>query len=119
MSSNSVKPNPNPEPEIENSSPEGSKPQLKPYGGPGGGHHVPAKKAFEGAQNYDMNKALAIPNEELSRLNVNHGLITGAQMKAYKAFAATGKTLTWEAVSTIETNALIRVAWNKAQQEQR
>ncbi|WP_183574641.1 hypothetical protein HDF18_01245 [Mucilaginibacter sp. X5P1] len=51
---------------------------------------------------------LAIPNEELSRLNVDHGLITGAQMKAYKAFAATGKTLTWETVSTIETNALIK-----------
>jgi RHS repeat-associated protein len=80
---------------------------LKPYGGPGGGHHVPAKSAFEGAPNYDLNKALAIPNDELARLGVNHGTITGAQMKAYKAFASTGAPLTWNAITTIETNALI------------
>src|SRR6185503_6909094 len=35
---------------------------LKPYGGPGGGHHVPAKAAFKGAPGYHPNKALAMPN---------------------------------------------------------
>ena len=54
-----------------------------------------------------MNKALAIPNSELARLNINHGLVTGAQMKLYKTFAATGEKLTWDAVSTIETKALV------------
>jgi hypothetical protein len=42
--------------------------ELKPYGGKGGGHHVPAKKAFEGAPGYDPNKALAIPNAVLKEL---------------------------------------------------
>jgi RHS repeat-associated protein len=81
---------------------------LKQYGGAGGGHHVPAKSAFVGAVGYDINKALAIPNAELARLGINHGIVTGAQMVAYKGFAATGKALTWEAISTIETNALIK-----------
>ena len=82
--------------------------ELKPYGGPGGGHHVPAKKAFEGAPGYDLNKALAVPNAELARLGVDHGLVTGGQSMGYRAFAQTGKTLTWEAVAEIETQALIR-----------
>jgi RHS repeat-associated protein len=87
---------------------------LKEYGGPGGGHHIPAKSAFIGAAGYDLNKALAIPNAELARLGINHGVVTGAQMVAYKAFANTGATLTWEAMSTIETNALIKGGLNAA-----
>jgi RHS repeat-associated protein len=87
---------------------EGGPADLEPYGGPGGGHHVPAKSAFTGAPNYDPNEALAIPNAELERLGVSHSAITGAQMSGYRAFAATGQTLTWSDVSSIETNALIR-----------
>ncbi len=82
--------------------------ELRPYGGPGGGHHVPAKSAFSGAPGYDMNQALAIPNAELATLGVNHRLVSGAQMTGYKAFAQTGATLTWEAAEQIETQALIR-----------
>lgn len=82
--------------------------ELRPYGGPGGGHHLPAKSAFSGAAGYDINQALAIPNEELARLGVRHGLVTGAQMTGYKAFAETGATLTWEAAAQIETQALVR-----------
>jgi len=81
---------------------------LRPYGGPGGGHHVPAKSAFTGSAGYDANAALAIPNAELARLGVSHSAITGAQMTGYRAFAQTGAPLTWEAVSTIETQALVR-----------
>jgi hypothetical protein len=81
---------------------------LKPYGGPGGGHHVPAKGAFAQAPGYDPNKALAIPNAELTCLGVRHSTVTGAQQTAYRAFAGTGKPLTWEVVSSIETNALIK-----------
>ncbi len=81
---------------------------MKPYGGPGGGHHVPAKSAFEGAPGYDPKAALAIPNAEMTRLGVQHlKLVTPAQQKLYTAFAKTGKTLTWEAMETIETEALI------------
>ncbi len=82
--------------------------ELKPYVKPGGGHHVPAKRAFEGAPNYDPKKALAIPNEELDRLGVDHNKITGEQRSLYSAFAKTGKPLTWEAVAEIETEALVK-----------
>ena len=81
---------------------------MRPYGGPGGGHHVPAKSAFTGAAGYDANAALAIPNAELARLKISHSAVPGAQMTGYRAFAKTGAPLTWDAVSTIETNALIR-----------
>jgi hypothetical protein len=81
--------------------------ELKPYGGTGGGHHPVAKRAMEGAPNYDANKALAIPNNELKRLNVKHPEITGAQRKRYTNFAKTGKPLTWDKVAEIETASLV------------
>jgi hypothetical protein len=83
--------------------------ELKPYGGKeGGGHHVPAKKAFEGAPNYDPNKALAIPNKALKEAGVEkHENITTAQRRRYKEFAATGQPLTWEVMAKIETEALV------------
>ncbi|MBK9263246.1 MAG: hypothetical protein IPM54_26020 [Polyangiaceae bacterium] len=86
--------------------------ELKPYGGPGGGHHVPAKRAFEGAPGYDLKKALAIPNAELDKLGVKHAIVTGAQRKRYKAFAETGQPLTWEAIAKIETEALVDAKMN-------
>jgi RHS repeat-associated protein len=81
---------------------------LESYRGPGGGHHVPAKSAFTGAENYGANIALAIPNAELASLGVSHSAVTGAQMTGYQAFAKTGETLTWGAMSAIEANALVR-----------
>lgn len=81
---------------------------LRPYGGPGGGHHIPAKGAFTGAPRYDMNAALAIPNVELARLGVTHSVVSGTQMTGYRAFAQTGAPLTWEAIASIEANALVR-----------
>jgi RHS repeat-associated protein len=74
--------------------------------GEGGGHHIPAKAAFRGAANYDLDEALAIPNEELARLNLNHGVITGAQARLYSQFARSNETLTWSASRSIETQAL-------------
>jgi len=82
--------------------------ELKPYGGPGGGHHVPAKSAFRGAAGYNPNAALAVPNTEMARLSVDHGLVTAGQMRGYKDFAQTGATLTWESVEVIEIQALVR-----------
>jgi hypothetical protein len=80
---------------------------LQPYN-KGGGHHVPAKRAFEGAPGYDANKALAIPKAELERLAINHNMVTTEQMKAYKAFAQTGQPLTWDAIAKIEAEALVK-----------
>jgi len=89
--------------------------ELRPYGGPGGGHHVPARTAFTGARGYNVNEALAIPRAELARLGVNHNAISGAQQTLYRAFAQTGKTLTWEAMEEIETQALIKGGMNAKQ----
>ena len=81
--------------------------KLEPYK-QGGGHHVPAKRAFEGAPGYDANKALAIPKAELEKLGVmDHNVVTGAQRTKYMAFAKTGQPLTWEAIATIEADALV------------
>ena len=82
--------------------------RLEEYGGPGGGHHVPAKRAFAGAPGYDPEKALAIPNGELRRLGISHSAVTGAQMTGYRAWAATKQPLTWKAMEDIEINALVR-----------
>lgn len=86
--------------------------ELQPYGGPGGGHHIPAQSAFRGAAGYNATEALAIPNAELARLGVSHATVTGAQQTLYRAFAQTGQVLTWEAIETIETQALIRGGMN-------
>jgi RHS repeat-associated protein len=91
--------------------------ELKPYGGKGGGHHVPAKSAMEGAAGYDANKALAVPNAEMARLKVDHGLVSGAQQTLYRAFAKTGAPLTWEAVAEIEAKALVRGGLTQARAE--
>jgi hypothetical protein len=85
---------------------------LKPYRGPGGGHHVPAKSAFRGAPGYDAKAALAIPQQELARLNVRHIVVTRAQRVLYRDFANTGEQLTWAAVEKIEVEALVRGGLN-------
>jgi hypothetical protein len=82
--------------------------KLQEYGGPGGGHHVPAKSAFLGAERYDPLKAPAISNNELARLSVDHSLVTGAQQMGYRALAQSRYPLTWGAVQEVETNALVR-----------
>ncbi len=80
---------------------------LKPYS-EGSGHHVPAKSAFTGDAAYDPNMALAIPNSELASENVSHSAVTGAQQSLYRAYAQRGQPLTWEAVQSIETRALVK-----------
>ncbi len=81
---------------------------LQPYGGSGGGHHIPAKSAFREDPNYDMDEALAMPNSELDRLGSNHRVITGAQKILYTTFAKTGQKLDWPDIERIETEALVR-----------
>jgi hypothetical protein len=88
--------------------------ELKPYN-QGQGHHVPSKRAFEGAPNYDAKKALAVPQAELEKLNVRHSNITTAQRIKYTDFAKTGRPLTWDAVAQIETDALVAAKMNPDQ----
>ena len=89
--------------------------EMQPYGGPGGGHHTPPKKAFEGAPGYDKNTALAIPNDVLKSLKIDHPKITGAQAKLYSAFSKLCKPLTSEVIEEIETKALIAGGANPGQ----
>jgi hypothetical protein len=81
---------------------------LKPYTGPGGGHHVGPKKAFEGEPHYDKNTALAIPNDVMAQLGIDHPTVTGAQKSLYQAFASRNEILTWDEMRTIEIESLIR-----------
>lgn len=80
-----------------------------------GGHHVPAKSAFRGAPGYNASKALAIPDAELARPGISHSAITAAQQSLYRAFAETGRPLTWEAVEAIETQVLINAGMSAQQ----
>jgi hypothetical protein len=81
--------------------------ELKPYGGSGGGHHVPAKSMMAGEPAYDANRALAVPNAELARWDVDHDGVSTAQQALYRSLSKEGKPLTWDDVQNIETQALI------------
>jgi hypothetical protein len=82
--------------------------EMRPYA-VGGGHHIPAKSAFVGAPGYSAKLALAIPKAVLETLEIEHAAITAKQIQYYRAFAQTGRALTWEAMESIETAALMRV----------
>ena len=69
---------------------------------------MPEKEAFEGDPAYDDNAVLAIPNSELEAVGLRHTTITGAQQTLYRAYARLGKPLTWDAVESIETQALVK-----------
>jgi RHS repeat-associated protein len=79
---------------------------LTPYTKPGGGHHVLAKSAFKGASGYNLNTALAISNQVMEKLGINHEAISVSQRLLYNAFEKTGAPLTWDAIEIIETQAL-------------
>jgi hypothetical protein len=100
-------------PKASNAPTTGAAVALRPYKEVGG-HHVPAKKAFETPSGYtpgyDPNKALAVPNAVLEDLGIHHiKKLTPAQRRAYTKFAETGKPLTWEAIAQIETDAFVEV----------
>jgi hypothetical protein len=79
---------------------------LQEYGGPGGGHHIPAKSAFDGDPMYNPKTAPAIPNAEMENLGVEHRTVTATQRQLYRAYARENKPLTWDVVQDIETKAL-------------
>lgn len=64
---------------------------------------------------YNANRALATPNAALASLGIRHTTISTAQQTLYRAFAQTGKPLTWEAMEAIETQALIKAGMNAEQ----
>lgn len=80
---------------------------MAPYSS-GQGHHIPAKKVFEGVRGFDPHAALAIPKAVLDKLKIKHSTITGAQASLYNAFSKTGKKFTWKVIEDIETKALMK-----------
>jgi hypothetical protein len=72
------------------------------------------KKHFADADGYNPRKALAIPNDELERLGVDHRAITTAQQQLYIEFAKKGAKLTWDDMERIETQALVKAKMNPA-----
>jgi hypothetical protein len=77
----------------------------------GQGHHIPAKIAFSDGdggwvEGYNPDDALAIPRDTLEELDLSHSAITGLQHTLYSQFLATGEDLTWDSMSSIESQAL-------------
>lgn len=81
--------------------------QLRPYA-QGLGHHPAAQAAFRGDLAYNYRTALAVPKTLLEKMNISHSTITGFQQGLYRAFAQTGKTLNWDTLAKIETQALTK-----------
>jgi len=79
------------------------------------GHHPVAKKAFEGDQSYDYQKAFCVAIESLEKAwkTVNKGIpqnlhakVTANQNSLYSAFAKTGKRLEIGDLADIEIKAM-------------
>ena len=89
--------------------------ELRPYGGgAGGGHHIPAKSTYISAPGYNLKEALPYQARSLQNLELSIVRLP-EQQTLYRAFAQTGKTLTWEAVREIEIKALIQAGMNADQ----
>jgi hypothetical protein len=79
------------------------------------GHHVHAKKAFEGHVNYDPSKGFSISNEFMDSLGIKHQKVTGAQQKLYKEFAKTGKSNTLSVHTRIAVESLVEAGLDRKQ----
>lgn len=74
------------------------------------GHHVFAKRAFEGIPNYNKRQALAIGNAELKRLGLKHlgsDSLTTTQQRLFRKFAASGRPNTLAEHARIARETLI------------
>ncbi|MGL4824959.1 MAG: hypothetical protein ACRC4G_02020 [Alphaproteobacteria bacterium] len=71
------------------------------------GHHVHAKKAFEGHPNYDPKKGFSISNELMKSLNIKHEKVGVAQQKLFRELAASGSPNTMREHTRIAVEALM------------
>jgi hypothetical protein len=71
------------------------------------GHHVHAKKAFEGHANYDPKKGFSISDELMSAYGIKHSTITGSQQKLFNELAKSGRPNTIYEHSRIAVEALV------------
>jgi hypothetical protein len=87
----------------------------------GRGHHIFAKKAFEGVEGYDKNKALVISAAELERLGLNHldtGGITATQQRLFRELAASRRPNTLQEHARIAIESLVAGGLERAQAEE-
>jgi hypothetical protein len=95
--------------------PSGSTPPSAPSAPPTGtgpyaeveGHHVHAKKGFEGAPGYDLREAFSVSEDTLSQYGVRHADITAAQQRLFREFAGSGAPNTITHHSRIAYQALV------------
>ena len=71
------------------------------------GHHVHAKKAFEGHVNYDPKKGFSISNQLMKDLNIDHLKVTGAQKTLFTKLAKSGRPNTIYEHTRVAVDALI------------
>lgn len=71
------------------------------------GHHIHAKKAFEGSVGYDMRKAYSVSVETLNRYGVRHADITTAQHRLFRELDASGAANTLTQHSRIAYQSLL------------
>jgi RHS repeat-associated protein len=72
-----------------------------------GGHHIHAKRAFQGIAGYDLREALAVSDGLLARYGVRHADITAAQQRLFRQLAASGAPNTLTQHSRIAYRALV------------
>ncbi|MDR2409975.1 MAG: hypothetical protein LBE13_17940, partial [Bacteroidales bacterium] len=80
--------------------------ELKAYGGPGGGHHIFMKSAFEGSAKYDPLKAYCLTNADLAANNINHNVVSAKQHQMCNELKAQGLPNTFEAQKNIAIQSL-------------
>ncbi|MGL4426370.1 MAG: hypothetical protein ACRCUQ_01250, partial [Alphaproteobacteria bacterium] len=71
------------------------------------GHHVHAKKAFEGHPNYDPRKGFSISDELMEKVGIRHEDVTTAQQKLFRELAASGSPNTMREHTRIAVDALM------------
>ena len=71
------------------------------------GHHVHAKKAFEGHANYDPKKGFSISEHFMDQLGIEHKRVTTAQQKMFIELGKSSRPNTMVEHSRIAVEALI------------
>jgi hypothetical protein len=72
------------------------------------GHHVHAKKAFEGHPKYDPKKGFSISNEFMAKKGWDHHRVTTAQRQLYGELSKTGRPNTLKEHTRIAVESLKR-----------
>lgn len=81
------------------------------------GHHIHAKKGFEGNVNYNSDKGFSISNQLMEEMNWSHPKMTGKQRQLFKELYESGRPNTLKEHTRIAVESL--QAGNASLQEAR